>query len=179
MPGGQGRAEPTGCHPGLGALPCPRLPPPPRQYRGHRGQPPRPGARGQAEKGHPGLTSRSPPRCASAATGARTDRRAHGRTDARTPPLSPRPAGSPSPSCSLPPAAAAPGRAGHAVCPYLSGCPGHRQRSPRSPARQRAAGLCYYSEEPRLSAVAIETGCASERHRRVAGGRREPGGGVG
>lgn len=55
---------------------------------------------------------------------------------------------------------------------------------PREPLPLRvgaAAGsrLCYYSEERRLGAVAIETGCASQRGRRVAGGRRAAGGGVG
>lgn len=72
--------------------------------------------------------------------------------------------------------------------PYLSEAPQAggclREREPRRPpplSPDAAAGsrLCYYSEEPRISAVAIETGCASKRHRRVAGGRREPGGVVG
>lgn len=51
--------------------------------------------------------------------------------------------------------------------------------SPLSPGAAAGSRLCYYSEEPRISAVAIETSCVSERHRRVAGGRRAPGGGVG
>lgn len=50
---------------------------------------------------------------------------------------------------------------------------------PLSPGAAAGSRLCYYSEEPRISAVAIETGCSSKRHRRVAGGRREPGGVVG